>query len=112
MRFTPAIEFLISTTQTSLSWFHPLTGGRVLATTIIIIFLRKHLFNTWTIAYLTTYTAGKYRINSARRMEEPPGSFSYPTQPPYSLLTVVFRIKMTSFFQGFEDTMEFLHFLS
>lgn len=41
MRFTPAIEFLISTTQTSLSWFHPLTGGKVLATTIIIIFLQE-----------------------------------------------------------------------
>lgn len=94
MRFTPAIEFLISTTQTSLSWFHPLTGGRVLATTIIIIFLRKHLFNTWIIAYLTTlHVAGKYRINSARRMEEPPGSFSYPTQPPYSSLTVVLESK-------------------
>lgn len=51
VRFTPADEFLVFLPETILSWFIPLIVERVLANTIIIIFLREHLFNTWVIEY-------------------------------------------------------------
>lgn len=46
----PAIDFDFSP-QTILSWFHPLTVGRVGASLTAVIFLRGHLFNTWVNPY-------------------------------------------------------------